>query len=232
MKKIFMTIFLSVFLITNQAHAVFDVMATVQSGLELYKEVETKVQAIQKKVLDIKKRVVQGFAAATNCFKNPRKCDINAIVSVAGEFAGGIKGAINGVKALEGSGLDGDKDLMGSNSKNLDQNVKEAYTYKKGAGDDLNRLDEQRKKVNGIIADDVATLFAKGVVVRQLIKEEKTEDLYSTSIGNSQSDILAAQNSVTLKSQERLTRILELRAYMISAQSSAELGRNSTMSEE
>ena len=82
------------------------------------------------------------------------------------------------------------------------------------------------------VADDVAALFAKGMVVRELIRQENAEELYSTDIDSNQGAILAIQNAVVLKSQERLTRILELRSYMVSAQSSAELGRNSVSSEE
>ena len=106
------------------------------------------------------------------------------------------------------------------------------YESKKGEKNSLSKTAEQRKKLNAVVADDIAALFAKGMVVRELIRQENAEELYSTDIDSNQGAILAIQNAVVLKSQERLTRILELRSYMVSAQSSAELGRNSVSSEE
>lgn len=228
--KFFIAVFLSLFITSSPAYATFDIMATIQSGMELYKEVETKVQAIQKKISDIKKRVTQGFTAAANCFKNPLKCDIKTIVSVAGDAKGAVN-AINKVKALENSGLD-DGEISGKDSNDLEESVLEAYQFKKGEKNSLSKTAEQRKKLNAVVADDIAALFAKGMVVRELIRQEDAEELYSTDIESNQGAILAVQNAVVLKSQERLTRILELRSYMVSAQSSAELGRNSVSSEE
>ena len=229
--KFFIAVFLSLFITSSPAYATIDIMATIQSGMELYKEIETKVQAIQKKISDIQKRVAQGFAVASNCFKNPTSCDIKTLTTIAGEFSGGIKNAINKVKAVEGSGLDKGQ-LAEANPDSLEASVLKAYKYAKGQKDALAKLAEKKKQVNSVVADDIATLFAKGMVVRQIIRQEDAEELYSTDIESNQSDILAIQNAVVLNSQERLTRILELRSYMVSAQSSAELGRNSSSGEE
>lgn len=228
--KFFIAVFLSLFITSTPAYATFDVMATIQSGMELYKEVETKVQAIQKKISDIKKRITQGFAAATNCFKNPLKCDIKTLAGMAGDIVGAVN-AINKIKAIEGSGLD-EGEISKADPDSLERDVLDVYQFKKGLKDSLEWTDKQRKKLNAVVADDVAALFAKGMVVRELIRQENAEELYSTDIDSNQGAILAIQNAVVLKSQERLTRILELRSYMVSAQSSAELGRNSVSSEE
>ena len=43
-KKLCIALFLSLFVYTREAYAIFDIMAAVQSTLELYKDVENKVQ--------------------------------------------------------------------------------------------------------------------------------------------------------------------------------------------
>ena len=47
-KKLCIALFLSLFVYTREAYAIFDIMAKVQSALELYKDVENKVQQYTK----------------------------------------------------------------------------------------------------------------------------------------------------------------------------------------
>lgn len=68
-KKLCIALFLSLFVYTREAYAIFDIMAKVQSALELYKDVENKVQQYTKKLRDIEKRARQGFDLASSCYK-------------------------------------------------------------------------------------------------------------------------------------------------------------------
>ena len=82
-KKLCIGLFLSLFVYTREAYAIFDIMAKVQSALELYKDVENKVQQYTKKLRDIEKRARQGFDLASSCYKNPKQCDPKALEAFA-----------------------------------------------------------------------------------------------------------------------------------------------------
>ena len=219
--KFFIIIFISMFSIATPAYAIVDIVATVQSVLEKVKEVKTKVETIRKKIEDGYRRVAEGFQAASSCFSNPKKCGLNALSKLGQNIQ--REGTMIGIRTVEGSGLDGD--LKSKKSDQLDESVINAYSYKKGQEDAIANAGNKRDQIQGAIADELAILFAKGMVVQQMIVNEKEEDLYLANIEENQSQILSAQNNLALVSQARLSRILELRSYMQGANATAELGR-------
>lgn len=90
-KKLCIALFLSLFVYTREAYAIFDIMAKVQSALELYKDVENKVQQYTKKLRDIEKRARQGFDLASSCYKNPKQCDPKALEAFAKDSESYVK---------------------------------------------------------------------------------------------------------------------------------------------
>ncbi|MBR5598691.1 MAG: hypothetical protein IKW39_01485 [Alphaproteobacteria bacterium] len=235
-KKFYIIVFLSVFIFVQPAYAIIDIMATVQSALEVKKEIETKIQTIRKKISDIEKRVVQGYKAGANCFSNPKNCGVDALTKLVTDMKSkdplGVRiTEITGVRTIEGAEELSEGDVVNKKSESLEKDVLEAYTYVKGVGNDLERLSIIRKEVNAVVADEAAILFAKGATVRQSIRNENAEEIYPTKIENQLSDIIAVHNALAIKSQERLTRILELKSYMNGAQSNAELAQH-TLSED
>ena len=224
-KKIMMIAVCFSFISIQEAHAVFDIMAAIQSKLELYKDIENKVQEIQKKLSDIEKRARQGFDLASNCFKNPTKCDVNAVIAFSKESKSFVKDNIKEIRVMP-NGIEKDE-LVSAGDSSFTQKVEESYIYRRRQGDDIKNTNENRKNINAVIADDVAIAFAKGVATRQSIYKEDG-GLYQYKFKNNNIDeILNAQNTVALATQYRLNKILELRAYQISAQETADLTRQS-----
>ena len=236
-KKFYIGVFLSVFVFVQPAYAIIDIMATVQSALEMKKEIETRVQTIRKKLEDAKKRLVQGYKAGANCFANPKSCGTNALTELTKDMLStdplGVRILeMTGIRAVEGAeGLTAG-DVAKKRAEDVEKSVLTSYTYVKGLGNDLKNLSDFRNIVNAVIADETALLFAKGASVRQSIRNENQEEIYPTKIENKLSDILAVHNALAIKSEERLTRILELKAYMGGAQANSELAQHTLSKEE
>ncbi len=225
MKRIMIVAVCFSFLSIQEAYAVFDIMAAIQSKLELYKDVENKVQEMQKKISDIRKRATQGFEIASNCFKNPTKCDLNAITTFTKDSKSFVQNNIKEIRVMPNS-IES-QELVETKDEELTNAVDESYIYTRRKGEDIERTNKNRKDINAVIIDDVAIAFAKGVATKQSIYQE-TGDLYQYDFKNKNIDeILHAQNIVTLATQQRLNRILELKAYQISAQETADLTRQS-----
>lgn len=230
-KKVWVILFLSMFVYTREAYAIFDIMATVQSILERYKDVENKVQEYQKKLRDVEKRARQGFDLASNCYKNPTKCDAKAIEAFSKDSESYVK-SLKEIKVMPGAEELKEGDLKKKSDGSLAQTVENAYIYKRGQGQDIEKTAENRRYLNAIVADDTALLFAKGVSARQSILVEDGS-LYQSEFKNENMDeILNAQNIVAIATEQRLNRILEMRAYMTSAGSTAELTQQTREADE
>ncbi len=217
MKTRFVICFVCLFFYNiNQAYAVFDLVAFVQSKLELATEIKDKVQEELKKLREMQKRLTQGFNAASNCFKNPMNCDVNAVSHFAATTAVAIDNRIKEARVM-GDADELQDDIQNTEEDGLADVVEDSYIYERGAGDDVTRLEEYKEEINAIVADDVAILFAKATSARQaIITEDGT--LYTTEFTQDNVDeILRAQNIVEIATQQRLNRIVELRAYMFSA---------------
>lgn len=230
-KKLCIALFLSLFVYTREAYAIFDIMAKVQSALELYKDVENKVQQYTKKLRDIEKRARQGFDLASSCYKNPKQCDPKALEAFAKDSESYVK-SMKEIRVMPGAEELKKGDLKKKSDKSLAQTVETSYIYQRGQGDDIEKTSENRRLINAVVADDAALLFAKGVSARQSILVEDGS-LYQVEFKkNNIDEILNAQNIVAIATQQRLNRILELRAYMASAGATAELTRQTREADE
>lgn len=230
-KKLCIALFLSLFVYTREAYAIFDIMAKVQSALELYKDVENKVQQYTKKLRDIEKRARQGFDLASSCYKNPKQCDPKALEAFAKDSESYVKN-MKEIRVMPGAEELKKGDLKKKSDKSLAQTVETSYIYQRGQGDDIEKTSKNRRLINAVVADDAALLFAKGVSARQSILVEDGS-LYQVEFKkNNIDEILNAQNIVAIATQQRLNRILELRAYMASAGATAELTRQTREADE
>ncbi len=231
-KKLFIILVLSLFVYSREAYAIFDIMAKVQSVLELYKDVENKVQEYQKKLRDIEKRARQGFDLAKSCYKNPKSCDTKALETWAKDSKMFYIQTMDEIRVMPGAEELSTGNLKKKTDASLVEVVKDVYIYKRGQGDDFERINENRRHINAIVSDDTALLFAKAVATRQSILLEDGS-LYQSNFNNENMDeILNAQNIVDIATQQRLNRILELRSYMNSGVSAAELTEQTNRTEE
>lgn len=221
-KRLLAFLVLSIFIYADKAYAIYDIMAKVESGLELGKDLETKAKETMKKITDAEKRARQGFDGLSSCFKNPKKCDYKAMEQLGKEGSGYVK-KIKEVRVMPGAEEMKEGDLKKKASEGLMGIVRQTYIYQRAQKESLKMLNENRRQINALIADDLALLFAKGVSTRQSILAEDGS-LYQTDFNNDNIDeILKAQNVVGIASANRINRILELRTYMVGAAATAEL---------
>jgi len=233
-KRIFVALFLLVFAFTRPAHAIFDVLAILESGLEYKQEFEHRVKEIQKFKDDQLKRLKQGFEMATSCFKHPDKCASGEMLKYFDPQKNKttyIK-KVNQIFTMPGSKMAGG-DIVKTSQESLDTDVEKTYIYKRGRGDDLVKTKKNRDDINKVIANETALMFAKGATTRHSIQGEEDSTLYP-DIGdkNNMDEILQAQARVTTLTNSRVARIVELRANMISSESASELTQQSIANEE
>lgn len=225
--KIYIAIFIYMLAFATPAYAIVDIMATVQTVLEKVTEIKTKVEIIQKKITDVYKRAAEGFEAASSCFANPLQCGLRVVDRAANNM-------IEGIRTVPGTEELASGDIVVQASEELEQAVIEGYSYVRGAeaGKDLARDAEKSDQLQGVMADEMAILFAKGMATRQMIRNEDGSEVYKLDGADNQETVIASQNKLMLTSQERLNRILELKAYIQGAQSTSEMGRYSFSEEE
>lgn len=215
-KRIYTLLLLSFFAFSNNAYAVIDFPAILQSGLKLKSDAENYIEQIQKMEQDVQKKLRQGFALGKNCFSNPLNC-----YKEANKLKHDAETAINGIRSVSEDLQN--KDLMREDPSELATSIVLDGTYKKGQGQDIKERAKMEAINNAIVADLVAILFAKGIVTRQNILQEDTE-LYNREFNQDNiEEILYAQNTLTLNSNKRVARILELRTFMFNAQAVKEL---------
>ncbi|MBO5442123.1 MAG: hypothetical protein J6A09_06120 [Alphaproteobacteria bacterium] len=225
-KKIIIILCLSMLMCAKSSYAVIDPIAKVQSVLELAKELKNKANEYAKKKRDLEKRAKQGFEAGKGCFSNPLKCDKDAYKALGIDAAGFVKRKIKDIKVMSGSAL-AKGDLSKIKSESLITDVMQTYIYKRGQGKDIKKLSKNRKDNNAVVTDELSTMFAKGITTRNSIQKEDGK-LYKKDFQNDNlEEILYAQDVVAIFTDSRLARILELRAYMIGAEATAELTQQS-----
>ena len=109
----------------------------------------------------------------------------------------------------------------------------------------MQRLNENREDINGIVINDTNVLFSKAITTRHAIIMEDAS-IYQTDFGDtSGSDdpenpknpeniqkVVQAQTFVAIYTQSRLARILELRAHMVGAEATVELTKQGKDKEE
>ena len=230
-RKLCAAIMITMLFGATPSYAIFDIMAAIQSQLEFVKNIKNKVQEVQKKIHEAKTRAVQGFETAKNCYRDPMRCDVAAMKSLSKDAPNWIKSTIKDINVMPEATALKSGDLSLKAEKGLAKSVIDGYIYVrsvKGEGKidgkgDIERTEENRRHINAVAADDIATLFAKSVAVRQSIYSEDGS-LYQYKFKNNNIDeILRAQSVVGLATQYRLNRILELRAYMVGGPSTAEM---------
>lgn len=227
MKKISLLLLLCFCLYSSRAYAVFDFVGKLEDGIELASDIKTKAEEIQNRIAEYQKRLTQGFAALGNCLSNPTKCDLNALQSLTGDSIAAISGASDFVSAMKGSALE-KGNLPEYESESLENSVHDTYVYKRGSGKSIERLRENRQAINGIAINDTNALFAKAITTHHSIMLEDNA-LYQADFGENpdMEKILRARSVVSLYTQSRLARILELRANMVGAEATLELTQQS-----
>jgi hypothetical protein len=230
MKKtcIIITLCATILLYGKEAYATFDPMATVESALELKDELVTQVQELQKMKLDMEKRLKQGYALATSCFKNPVKCGLQTISSLSNDD--GFE-TIKFFPMMPGTDLIY-KDLTKMSSESVSKEIRASYIYHTGPRS-LENLRENRDNINSVVADQSALLFAKGATIKTRLLKEDSADIYEDPSKNNQVDSIEyLQAKLDINDQVRLARILEIKAYILHAQSTSELTQQSIKEDE
>lgn len=231
-KKLCIALVLSLFMYTREAYAILDIMAKVQSVLEQAEDYKNKIQEYAKKLRELEKRARQGFELAKSCYKNPKSCDTKALETWGKEAKQFYVETMDEIRVMPGAEELSDGDLNEKLDVSLIKTIQNTYIYHRGQGKDLENLNENRRQLNAILSDDTALLFAKAVATRQSILMEDGS-LYQQNFKNNNIDeILSAQNVVDIATQQRLNRILELRAYMISGAAAAEMSTQTIEAEE
>lgn len=211
-KSLWIILLLTFVLISKEAYAVMDIMASVESGLKGYEETKNKILEYEKLVQNELTKVRQGFDSLENCFGNPTKC--------GGAFTD-ITKAVEGVSAI-GDKLSEDG-LVEQSPEKLADSIRKDGTYKKGQGKDIKKRNEMETKNNATVIDNIARLFAKGMVTHQSILLED-KDVYEAKFEKGDLDeVIYAQSKISLNSKRRIAHILELRSYLHSAEALKEL---------
>ena len=210
--RLLIAVFLSFMLFAREAHAVFDFVALLQTVMKHVDEVKKQVEEVKNSIEDAKEKLKQGFLGEI-CNYLPELCG-----------SGGSQiTPITGVVALEGSGLD-EGDIAAEDPTDLAKKISDTYIYKKGQDKSLDTQKSLAENINATIVKDISVLFAKAMATHQSIIDEDSQELYPYENATQSSEtILSSQNKVVLNSQKRLSRILEIRAYMITAVDSLEL---------
>ena len=231
-KKLCIALVLSLFMYTREAYAIFDIMAKIESVLEQAEDYKNKIQEYAKKAREIEKRARQGFELAKSCYKNPKSCDTKALETWGKDAKQFYVETMDEIRVMPGDEELSDGDLNEKLDVSLIKTIQDTYIYHRGRGKDLENLNENRRQLNAILSDDTALLFAKAVATRQSILMEDGS-LYQQNFKNNNIDeILSAQNVVDIATQQRLNRILELRAYMVSGAAAAEMSTQTIEAEE
>ena len=221
MKKciLIIVLFMTPLLYPKKACAIFDPMATVETALELKDEVVTKVQEVQKFKNDLEKRYKQGYALATSCFKDPKNCGLKGIESISKDGITSIK-----MFPMMPGALDSlDKDITKIKSEDVSNVIHLTYTYVQG-DDSLKNTRENRANIGSVVANQAAILFAKGAMIKTRLQKEEDSEIYEDSSKYDQVDsIKYLQSKLDIMNNTRLAHILELKAYMLNAQFTAEM---------
>jgi hypothetical protein len=229
MKRIFTFIFAICFLYTQNAHAVFDIMAFIMSEMSGAQAVMEEVAAKKEELEKAKTTVKRGFSAASQCFGDLANCDWDEIQEISEDDT--IRSI---VYMVQGKGGSFTMDLTAVSSEQLMADLEDAI-YKRGGKKALEKLQNLKKKKQATVTTELSTLFAKGAVTHQLIFNEndgqyKLESSSATDEGNMEK-ILAGIDNVELTSAARVARILELRSYMVSVPAIESISRQQNRGE-
>ena len=226
-KYLIIALFLSFMFVTKETYAIVDIASTVQTVMEKGQTLKKKVEEFKSRIEEEIKKLKQ-WAENMGCSAVSSLCGINKNTE-------DVK-PITGVAALSGSGLD-EGNISKKDPRENREKISKAHKTKFGAGDSLVQQKAKDEEVNQLLVEEISRQYAKSMAVHQSIMNENGAELYpydGLMKGDETNDegIISAQNSVALKSQTRLTRILELRAYMITSVDTAELKTRISREEE
>lgn len=215
----------SLIMYTANAYATFDFI----SNLSAYSE---KVEDIKQKYLSYANAIEQAKTDVTKGYEGVRKCTSGNVSGCmnAGQSIKELKGEygdqIASIAVLPGSGLD---TIQNKNAQEIIDNTKKAI-YVANQGNSIENANQRAAANNIMLADDIATLFAKSTASRQRILKDGTDDkeTYSTKdpFNDKHSDtqtMIQGKARQRLNSISRIARIIELRAYMIGIPATSEL---------
>ncbi|MBR2274245.1 MAG: hypothetical protein IJ864_05420 [Alphaproteobacteria bacterium] len=227
-KNICLSLLFSLVLLAKPAHAIIEFPSIAISAQELKDVIVMQVEELIRKKVMTNSTLKNGFGIAASCFKNPANCNLSNLTSL---MQNGIT-RINKFAVMPGVPALASGDITKIGSETLEQAIKDGYVYTQGK-ESLKRVRENRDNVNSVIANDASTLFAKGATTKLSIQQEDSTELYpDPSNKNNMEEILYVHNRAGLLTESRLAHILELRAYMVGGQATAELTTQSTKPED
>ncbi len=208
MKKKVLTILLSLsfLLYTSNAYAIMDIMAKVQSVLEQVERYKKQAEQEIKEKYDLAKRARQGYETAKGCMANPLGC----ATSFALKYGPGLlkDGEIKGFPSI--TKIAGN--ILKKDPEGMDEDVRKTE-HQRGGADSIKEVHKNRQENNAVTTANIAILFAKAAVTKQAIYQEGN-DVYTREFDDTMESILKARAEVEMTSNYRISRILEMRAYM------------------
>ena len=201
---------------TTNAYATFDLPSAVSSTLEKVEDIKQDILGFYNQVMQAQQDITEGWKNVQSCIK----ADVKGCKNALGNMQN-VEGQISVINVLPETGLDkvGDKD-----SREIIEGIKNAI-YVAGEGNSIENAQKQLKANNAMLADDVATLFAKGTAYRQKILKDGVEEsnYHDFKEDDTLEYILKEKARMRISSAERIARIIELRAYMIGIPATSEL---------
>lgn len=207
-KRILTILLLSSFVFhVNNAYAIMDMMGKVESVLEQGERYKKQIEEYRKQAFDAAKRARQGFETAKGCIANPMKCAMTMALTY------GPKMFDNGrIKSFPTLLSDAKKDILKEVPEGLEAAIKKTE-HKRGGADSIAEVHKNRQENNAVATASIAILFAKAATTKQGIYQEGN-DVYPREFDDTMESILKARGQVEMTSNYRISRILELRAYM------------------
>lgn len=218
MKKILMVGFLIMY--TTNAYATFDYQTAVFTASEKFQNMKEKVLSVKQKIEQAKMDISEGWKNVQSCSSfNVKGCMAagKSLQDLDGEYGD----QLNTIFVLPETGLEKVED---KNSQEIIDGIRNAI-YVAGEGDSLEAARNKLDANNAMLADDVATLFAKSTASRQRILKDGVKEASYQEIGADMEleKILKSKAEQRIDTITRIARIIELRAYMIGVPATSEL---------
>ena len=182
------------------------ISATIKGGIE---NVQTQVKSVQdaaesvKKLTDTAVQGVKGVVDNVDEIVDVATDPLAAVAPVATSVMGGMQDKVDGSQ----------------NEDELIEDVTQNYTREFGADNSITEAKKLQAAINKNLGENVATLYARTLVLRQELMKEETPDPSLETI----TDALDASTEVTLTSLRRWNKILEMQAYINEFKNSLEI---------
>ena len=180
---------------TFSAHADMEAVSSTIKGTV------SKAQTEYKKVQDA--------ASAADDLKNTVTQGVNGIKSNIEEIADVVKDPLSMVTTTVLGGMQDKVDGSATDDEGID-NVKETYNRTFGEENNITKAKQLRAALNKEQGENLARLYARALILRQELAEEKDADVSLDTI----SGALEANSSIQIQSLKRWNKILEMQAYI------------------